>query len=117
MKEKIKTATGIKAKKKSQSSTSGKVRRVLENQIIDVRRADEFAKGHAEGSINIPLQEIPDRLNEIKKIKFPLIVVCGGGARHVKAFELLKANGIKSEKGGSWKKIDTIKAESNEKQK
>ncbi|HEY5390598.1 MAG TPA: rhodanese-like domain-containing protein [Hanamia sp.] len=73
--------------------------------IIDVRRPDEFAKGHAEGTVNIPLNEIPDRLAEIKKIKPPVMVVCGGGSRHVKAYELLKANGIEVEKGGSWKDL------------
>lgn len=73
--------------------------------IIDVRRPDEFEKGHAKGSMNIPLQEIGERIKEIKKINAPIVVVCGGGARHVKAFELLKANGIESEKGGSWKEV------------
>jgi len=73
--------------------------------IIDVRQRDEFEKGHAKDSVNIPLQEIGDRLNEIKKIEEPIIVVCGGGTRHVKAFELLKANGIKSKKGGGWKDV------------
>ncbi|HXR83402.1 MAG TPA: rhodanese-like domain-containing protein [Hanamia sp.] len=74
--------------------------------IIDVRRPDEFENGHAKESINIPLNEIPERLSEIKKIKAPLVMVCGGGSRHVKAFELLRENGIKSEKGGSWKDVD-----------
>jgi len=31
-------------------------------KIIDVRRPDEFAKGHAKNSINIPLQELGKRL-------------------------------------------------------
>jgi len=73
--------------------------------IIDVRRPDEFAKGHADGSVNIPLQEMPERLDEIKKFKSQIVVVCGGGTRHVKAFELLKENGIESEKGGGWKDV------------
>lgn len=73
--------------------------------FIDVRRQDEFAKGHAKGSINIPLQEMGIRLDEIKKIKESIVVVCGGGTRHIKAFELLKRNGIKSEKGGSWRDV------------
>ncbi|HSV10242.1 MAG TPA: rhodanese-like domain-containing protein [Hanamia sp.] len=81
--------------------------------IIDVRRPDEFAKGHADGSINIPLQEMPERLDEIRKIKSPVVVVCGGGTRHVKAFELLKANGIESEKGGGWKDVNTGSFPSN----
>ena len=73
--------------------------------VIDVRRPDEFNKGHAKGSINIPLQEMENRLDEIRSLSEPLVVVCGGGTRHVKAYELLKVNGIESEKGGGWKKV------------
>ena len=76
--------------------------------VIDVRRPDEFKKGHADGSINIPLQEMGNRLDEIKKIKQPIVLVCGGGTRHVKAFDLLKANGIESEKGGGWKNVQSV---------
>jgi len=72
-------------------------------QIIDVRRPDEFEKQHAEGSINIPFGEMEERLDEIKKIKKPLVVVCGGGTRNKKAFELLKENNIEATAGGSWK--------------
>jgi phage shock protein E len=111
----MKTTTGVKTKKHSHSSTSGKVRSVLKNKIIDVRRPDEFDKGHAEGSVNIPLQQMPEPLDEIKKIKLSVVVVCGGGTRHVKAFELLKAHGIKSAKGGSWKNVNVSNASSNEK--
>ncbi|HEY5370612.1 MAG TPA: rhodanese-like domain-containing protein [Hanamia sp.] len=102
MKEKTKSSKEIKSKP-------------VKSSIIDVRRPDEFAKGHKARSINIPLQEIPNRLDEIKKIESPIVVVCGGGTRHVKAFELLKDNGIGSEKGGSWKTFDKTKSASNEK--
>jgi phage shock protein E len=79
------------------------MKRIKESQklVIDVRRPDEFKKGHADGSINIPLQEM-------KKINQPIILVCGGGTRHVKAFDLLKANGIVSEKGGGWKDVQPV---------
>ena len=76
-----------------------------EKTIIDVRRPDEFEKAHATGTINIPLNEIPGRLDEISKLNTQLVIVCGGGTRHVKAFELLKSSGIECEKGGSWKDI------------
>jgi rhodanese-related sulfurtransferase len=74
--------------------------------VIDVRRPEEFEKGHAKKSINIPLDEMPERLDEIREIAQPLVVVCGGGKRHEKAFELLKENGIDSQKGGSWQDVD-----------
>jgi phage shock protein E len=35
--------------------------------IIDVRSPQEYKSGHAEKSVNIPLQEISKRLEEIKK--------------------------------------------------
>ena len=72
-------------------------------QIIDVRRPDEYAKAHGENSINIPLNEMEERLEEIKNIDAPIVVVCGGGTRNKKAHELLTSLGVKSEAGGGWK--------------
>jgi len=40
-----------------------KSKRVSKKLVIDVRRPAEFAEGHAAGSINIPLDEMPARLN------------------------------------------------------
>lgn len=74
------------------------------NIILDVRLPDEFAKGHAEGSINIPYQQLEDRLDEIRKWKSPIVCVCGGGTRNVKANDLLQSHSIKSTAGGGWKK-------------
>ena len=72
-------------------------------QIIDVRRPEEYAKGHGTNSINIPLNEMEERLEEIIGIKEPIVVVCGGGTRNKKAHELLTSLGVKSEAGGGWK--------------
>ena len=49
-----------------------------EKTIIDVRRPDEYKKAHANGTINIPLNEIAGRLDEIRKLNTLLVVVCGG---------------------------------------
>lgn len=48
--------------------------------IVDVRSPEEFMGGNAVGSINIPLLEIPQRLEELKKLKQPLILCCASGA-------------------------------------
>ena len=40
-----------------------------EAKIIDVRSRGEFMGGHVAGSINIPLQEIPERMDELKQMK------------------------------------------------
>ena len=85
-----------------------KKRRTSKKIIIDVRRPAEFEAGHAKGSINIPLQEMEGRVDEIRNFSEPIVLVCGGGTRHVKAFELLKANKIESEKGGGWKEVSKV---------
>ena len=35
--------------------------------IVDVRSREEFQSGHVAGSINIPLQEVPTKVEELKK--------------------------------------------------
>lgn len=73
--------------------------------VIDVRRPEEYAAGHAEGSRNIPLQEIENHLDEIRQIAQPVVLCCGGGTRSGKAAELLRSHGINCENGGSWKDV------------
>lgn len=69
--------------------------------IIDVRTAGEFAGGHVAGSINIPLNELPARLDEIRD-KPNIIVCCASGNRSASAEMLLKQHGIECNNGGSW---------------
>lgn len=71
--------------------------------IIDVRNADEYNKAHADGSRNIPINELEDHLDEIKNMKEPVVMVCGGGTRNKRATQLLKEKGIEVSAGGSWK--------------
>ena len=49
---------------------------ILENQgtIVDVRSPEEFLGGHVVGSINIPLQEIPQRITELQVLSKPLVL-------------------------------------------
>ena len=37
--------------------------------VVDVRTPGEFMGGHVAGSINIPLQELMQRMDELKQIK------------------------------------------------
>lgn len=61
--------------------------------FIDVRSPGEFAAGNAAGTINIPLQELKTRLNEIPK-NSPVVVCCASGTRSGMAKMLLKKNGF-----------------------
>lgn len=60
--------------------------------ILDVRDATEFASGHIQGSKNIPVRELANRLKEIEKFKDkPVLVHCQRGTRASTACKILKA--------------------------
>lgn len=70
--------------------------------IIDVRTPGEFQSGHIKGSVNIPLQELANKLSQIEKDK-PVITCCASGMRSASAKRILKANGYNEvHNGGSW---------------
>ena len=56
---------------------------IKENQgtIVDVQSHTEFMGGNVVGSINIVLNEIPERIEELKNLKIPLILCCASGNR------------------------------------
>lgn len=62
--------------------------------VIDVRTPFEFDDQHFEGAINIPLDEIPEQLEQIKEMSKPIIVYCRSGARSGSALNWLRANGV-----------------------
>lgn len=71
--------------------------------IVDVRTPGEFMGGHVNGSINIPLQEIMQRKEELAAQSKPIILCCASGNRSGQAEMLLRAAGIKEcYNGGSW---------------
>ncbi len=73
--------------------------------IIDVRTPEEFEDGNVSGSINIPLHEIQDRLEELKQIQGPIILCCASGGRSGQATSFLKQHGLDCENGGSWMQV------------
>ncbi|MDP4284520.1 MAG: rhodanese-like domain-containing protein [Bacteroidota bacterium] len=74
--------------------------------ILDVRTPGEFIGGNVAGSINIPLQEIPQRLNEIKQMLQPIIICCASGNRSGQATQFLKSKGVECDNGGSWIEVN-----------
>ena len=61
-------------------------------QLIDVRTPSEYSKGTIPGAINIPVDEIRDRVSEINKE--PILVNCQVGQRGHTATMLLKELGF-----------------------
>lgn len=89
-----------------------KSKRIQENiskgaAIIDVRSPGEFAGEHIKGSKNIPLGEISNKINEIIKLKKPVITCCSSGIRSSQAATVLKQNGIETKNGGGWQSLQS----------
>ena len=45
-------------------------------QLIDIRAKKKFETGYIQGSRNIPFTELKDRIEEIRAIEQPVIIVC-----------------------------------------
>jgi len=61
-------------------------------KIVDVRTVDEFRTGAYPGAVNIPLQLLSSRLNEIPRDR-PVVLYCASGMRSASAAKLLKQAG------------------------
>lgn len=71
------------------------MRDILNNaSIVDVRTPSEYEEGHFEGAVNIPLNELSQRINEFKEMKKPIVTYCRSGARSGMAASILKQNGL-----------------------
>ena len=62
-------------------------------QVVDVRSPAEHAAGYIEGTINIPVDELRDRLDEVQLEN--VVVYCAVGQRGHIATQILKAHGAK----------------------
>jgi rhodanese-related sulfurtransferase len=79
-----------------------KIIKEKQGTIVDVRTPVEFMGGNVVGSINIPLQDIQQRLEEVKNLKQPLVLCCASGNRSGMATQFLSQQGIECCNGGSW---------------
>ena len=78
--------------------------------IVDVRTESEFFGGHVEGSINIPLDTVPNRVEDFKNMSKPLVICCLSGGRSGQAVAFLQQNGIEDvHNGGGWSDVQIHK--------
>jgi rhodanese-related sulfurtransferase len=63
--------------------------------VVDLRSAEDYAKGHILGARNIPLADLERRAGELEKLKAkPLILHCGDGNRAGGGIAVLRAKGF-----------------------
>jgi len=73
--------------------------------IIDVRTTGEFANGAAPGSLNIPLDQLPQRMTELDRSK-PIILCCASGSRSAYAQRFLQQAGYAEVyNAGPWQRV------------
>jgi phage shock protein E len=73
-----------------------------------VRTAGEFVGGHVAGSVNIPLNEVVSRIDELMKMQ-PMVLCCASGGRSGQAADYLTEQGLDVVNGGGWKIVDAHK--------
>jgi phage shock protein E len=61
-------------------------------QVVDVRSPEEFRDGSYRGAANIPVNELPRRMGELKKDQ-AVVLYCASGARSGMAARMLKQAG------------------------
>lgn len=77
--------------------------------LLDVRTPMEYSMGRAEGFINIPVDELRERLNELDKTK-PVYIMCQSGLRSYIASRILLGNGFDTYNfAGGYRFYDAVK--------
>ena len=61
--------------------------------LLDTRTTEEYGRGHINGFVNIPLDELRERIGEIRR-GFPVYVMCQSGLRSYLSCRILAQNGF-----------------------
>ena len=76
--------------------------------LLDVREPYEWNAGHLDGSIHIPMQQVPARIGEVPRDR-EIVVICRVGGRSARVQQFLQSQGytrVKNLTGGllAWKR-------------
>lgn len=63
-------------------------------KLIDVRTPAEFAEGHLPGAVNIPVDELASRMQEVGAKSERVVVYCRSGKRSARAKGMLEGAGF-----------------------
>lgn len=97
----ILSALGYAQQNQSNTITMEQFKEKLKNDkeliVLDVRTPEEVAAGKIENSINIPVQVLEQRINELKPYKSKeIIVICRTQNRSAVAVDILKQQGYEA---------------------
>ena len=78
--------------------------------IVDVREPWEFAAGHMDDSINVPLATLKNNLIQVDDYTQPILLCCESGNRSAQVHNLLMAKGYdRIYDGGGWRDLRNMK--------
>src|SRR5437763_6302957 len=84
-----------KEKDKKANILKNKLNHVRNILVIDVRNEDEVKSGSIPGAINLPMDQLQERMKDIPK-NVEVIFICDHGNRSSLAAELFEKNGYKA---------------------
>ncbi|HVN48613.1 MAG TPA: rhodanese-like domain-containing protein [Bacteroidota bacterium] len=61
--------------------------------IVDVRTAEEFEEEHFPNALNIPVDQVQQRISEFGAKDKPVVLYCASGARSAYATRMLRSMG------------------------
>ncbi len=65
-------------------------------QLLDVRSAGEYARGHLPGAVNVPITELPARVSMLPLAPDrPVVAICLSAHRSIPAVRLLERAGYR----------------------
>ena len=99
---KTETTAAAEAKSEVKEIKGDAIKKIVEDKkekenymIVDVRSPEEYAAGHINFAINMPLDTIKDHLSEIEDWKDKnVIVYCNSGKKSGEAADILVSNGF-----------------------
>ncbi len=79
-------------------------------QVLDVRTPLEFAAGHLDGAVNIPVDDLRSRLDDVPP--GPLVVMCASGHRSYVAQQILGHHGWRQVRNltGGWNTLEMFRS-------
>ncbi len=87
-------AVAVKAGTEEGSIDLGTFEKILKDNpqsiyLVDVRDPDEYAAGHLQTAVNIPVAELEEKVNTLPADK-PIVFVCSTGARSGESYYMLQ---------------------------
>jgi rhodanese-related sulfurtransferase len=81
-------------------------------RMLDVRTSEEFSAGHVPNAVNIPVEQLLNRIKQVGKKKKPVVVYCRSGNRSGNAVAMLRGRGftrvLDMKTMSNWRRVQAV---------